>query len=75
MNLIKMAFHHLKNLHIRNGDISAINLPDVSMNRMEFEQFQLIENGSNKGKAVLLSNIGFKYTLSRKTNHLILEML
>ena len=52
---------------MRNGDISAINLPDVSMNRMEFEQFQLIENGSNKGKAVLLSNIGFKYTLSRKT--------
>ena len=52
---------------MRNGDISAINLPDVSMDRMEFEQFQLIENGSNKGKAVLLSNIGFKYTLSRKT--------
>ena len=50
-----------------NGDISAINLPDVSMDRMEFEQFQLIENRSNKGKAVLLSYIGFKYTLSRKT--------
>ena len=50
-----------------NGDISAINLPDVSMDRMEFEQFQLIENDSNEGKAVLLSNIGFKYTLSRKT--------
>ena len=49
-----------------NGDISAINLPDVSMDRMEFEQFQLIENGSSKSKAVLLSNIGFKYTLSRK---------